>query len=827
MTVPDARQTARRLRHDWRFTIPAVLLLGLAIGVTTAVFSLVNAVLFRGPAAASLDRLVNVYQDDRAGRPLVVTSVPTYDAIAAFTDLFEATAAASLPRPVRYLQGGALRDGVAEFATATYPDVLRIRPAIGRWFDQREERPGAPPVAVLGHDVWARAFNADPAAVGQVVRIEGIAVTIVGVGPRSHRATTDVGVATDFWLPVGVLAALRPPAPEPTSIQVPLLVKARLREGIDVRRAQAAMGVLGRRLAAESLEAPAPAGELVVGSGISVVAAADVRVHPQADAAVAGMAALVLGLAGLVLAIACSNLATLLLVRGAARAREFAVRQALGATPAQVVGQLLSESLLLSLAGGTLGCLLAWWGTEALRAIDLPLHVDVALDARVLTFGAALSIGTGLAFGVAPARAGARPTLLPAMRDEDVLPLDARRLTLKHALIVVQVAVSVLLLGATSVVLQMGAAARALDVGYAVDGVAMIETDLRFSDYSDTEARSVLDRLQRRIQGLPGVESVTLQRGLPMEAATVPIVLDTDEGRPGADVEAAAIGAGPGFFDTLRIPLLHGRVFDRRDRADTPRVAVVTERMARRYFGGGDAVGRRFRRADDAGAKFEVIGVVADTGTGTFADDVLDPIAPAFYTCYLQFPDPPTTLLARTTGDAAALLAAMTGELQAIDAAVPVIGATTMAARLARGQAAPAALAALLGGLGAFGLALASIGLYAVVAFAVARRTREIGIRIALGARRRDVVAGTVRSVMGLVSLGTAAGLGLSALVVLGLGAASGDIGIGHIAVYRPRLEPAAFLAIAIATAVVGAGAALVPGRRAASVDPAVALRHD
>jgi predicted permease len=465
---------------------------------------------------------------------------------------------------------------------------------------------------------------------------------------------------------------------------------------------------------------------------------------------------------------------------------------------------------------------------QALQSIELPFTVDLTLDYRVLAFAVALSFATGVAFGLAPALKATKVDLLQTLRDEGLQPVDARRLTLKNGLIVVQVAVSVLLLGGASIFFQLLDATRSHRVGFAVTGVAMLETDLRLAGYSETAARNVHDNLLRRIQAIPGVESAALLRGLPMDVDGVaPIVVDRATGEKGSEVEAAMIEAGPGFFDTLRIPLLYGRVFDARDRADTPRVAVITDRMARQYFDAVDAVGRRFRLQNDPNSWTEVIGVVRDPGTGDYNDDVLDPIAPAYYRSYTQTGASPTTIIARTSGDAAALVAALQRELRAVDTTLPVVTASTMAHKLEQSQAAPKAVATVLGALGGLGLALASIGLYAVVAFAVARRSREIGIRMALGARSRQVVWSIARGVAGLIAIGTGIGLFFSILAMLALRATSGsgDIGIGSISVYRPHIDPVALLAIAAVTAIVGIAAAFVPARRAAGMHPLVALR--
>ena len=829
--VRDTRYGIRRLVRDWRFTSAAVLILGLAIGANTAIFTLVNAVLFRQQAVADPDRLVNIYQNDRSGKPMIVTSYSVYHEIAEYTDVFAGTMAGSIPNPSRYLHDGAIRNAAVEFATATYLDVLGLRPSLGRWFDDGEERPGAPLVGVLGHQTWTTIFRADRSIVGRVIRVEGAPVTIIGVGPANHRGIVDVGLGTDLWLPVTALPVIsqNPAARAASTIYVPLFVKARLREGVTVAQARAAMDLLGRRFEAEHPDDFRRSGEFALGPGMTVVASTDVRIHPQADVPFMALASLVLVIVGLVLAIACSNLATLLLVRGAARAKEVSVRLAMGATRRQLVRHLLTERLLLSLAGGLAGCILAWWGMRTLQQVDLPFRVDLTLDYRVLAFAIALSLLTGVTFGLAPALKATRVDLLQTLRDEGQQPIDHRRLTMRNGLIVFQVAVSVLLLGGTSIFVQMLNAARAHKVDFAVNGVAMLETDLRFAGYSDTAARTLYDNLLRRIQAIPGVESAASLRGLPMDVNGVPIVLDRATGEKGSEVNAIVIEAGPGFFDTLRIPLLYGRVFDARDGADTPRVAVITDRMARQYFGEINVVGRRFRSANDPNSWAEVIGVVRDTGTGDFDDDVIDPIAPPFYRSYTQSGTLPTTIIARTSGDAATLVAAMQRELRALDVTLPVVTASTMAQRLEQSQAPAKAVATFLGVLGGLGLVLASIGLYAVVAFAVARRSREVGIRMALGARSQQVVWSIARGVAGLIGIGTGIGLFLSILAMLAMRASSGseDIGIGNISVYRPTIDPLALLAIAAVTAIVGVAAAFVPARRAARMHPLIALRHE
>jgi predicted permease len=822
----DTRHGVRRLARDWRFTAAAVLIVGLGIGANTAMFSLINATLFR-PQSFNPDRLVDIYQTGSNAGSTDGNSYPAYLDMAAYTDVFAGTTAAFIPRGVNFLDQGALRPAVAEHTDAAYLSVLGLRPSLGRWFDAAEDRPGAAVVAVLGYEAWTRKFDADPSVIGRTITMEGVPVTIVGVGPKGHRGTINIGLVTDFYLPISSLTTLgaSPRALERRPEESAFFVKARLRDGVTVPQAQAAMQILGARLAAEyPKEDP--------GKGIAVFAAKDVRIHPQMDGLLTAVASLLLAVTALVLAIACSNLATLLLVRGTARAKEVAIRLAIGATRGQIVRHLLMESLLLSAAGCVAACILAWWAVRAVPALELPIIVDLSLDVRVLMFAVAISVVTGVAFGLAPAINATRIDLLSTLRgDGEPRSPEQRWFTLKNALVTLQVAVSVVLLGGTSIFLQMLNASGMERVGFAVDGIAMLETDARYGGYSGTAAGSAYEELRRRIAGIPGVRSAVLTRGLPMETAGVPVVVEGPAA--GADTVsgiAGAIWAGPGYLDLLGIPILFGRPLDERDRPDTPRVAVITETMARQYFGNGDAasaVGRRFRAARDTSpdAWIEVVGVARDTGTADLQGDVVDPTPQLFYRSFAQWDLPPTTVLAQTSADARGLVVAMQRELRAVNIALPVISAKTMAQYLEESLAAPKAVAAFFAALGALGLSLAGIGLYAVVAFAVSRRSREIGIRMALGAPRQRVIWAVVREVAILVSFGTAAGLALTVVAVLALRAAASPA--PGISLYRPTADPLALLSIAAVMTLVAIAAAYAPARRAATMDPLAALRHD
>jgi predicted permease len=487
------------------------------------------------------------------------------------------------------------------------------------------------------------------------------------------------------------------------------------------------------------------------------------------------------------------------------------------------VRHLLIESLLLSAAGGVAGCVLAWWTLRLVGALDLPVVLALSLDWRVLSFTIALTLATGLGFGLVPALQTTRIDLLPALRDDGELrSREGRWLTVKNAFVVSQVALSVLLLGGTSVCLQVVSASRAQRAGFAVDGVAMLQTDTRYAGYTPAEARTVMDDLRRRIAAGPGVAAVALTRGLPMEVTGARLLTDrTASDRP---IGAGTVWAGPGFFDVLGIPILHGRAIDERDRPGGPRVAVINETMAREVFGDVNAVGRRFR-GEQASEWTEVVGVARDTGTADPGSDLVDPTRHLVYTSFVQADHVADTVVVRGSGDASALAGAMQRELAATGGTLPAVVAQTMTQHLEGSLAPVKAAASLLGALGALGLGLAGIGLYAVVAFRVARRSREIGIRMALGARRPQVIWTVTREIAVLVGAGTGIGLGLSILAIAAVRAVAAPA--PGISLYRPTADPVALMAIAGFMATVGVAAASMPTWRATRLDPLKALRRD
>jgi putative ABC transport system permease protein len=824
--VNDLRYAIRRLRRDWPFTIPAVLLLAVGIGANTAMFSVVNRALFRPLAFGDTDRLVNIYQNQgRAAEP-VGASYPAYLDMAGHADIFAGITAFTWPLPVRYQDDHRIGPGTIEYTTPNYATVHGLSPALGRWFTPDESRTGGNMVAVLNHRTWIERFGGDPSALGRTVRIAGVPVTVIGIGPKGYSSSLHPSLVTDFWLPVsaastvsgshGLLGERRGNE---------FMVRARLRDGVSLTQARAAMTALGANLAREYPQDDP-------GRGISVLRTDEVLLHPQLDVMVDAGAGFLMIVVAMLLAIICTNLATWLLVRGLARGKEVSVRLALGASRAQVVRHLVVESTLLAGLGGTAGYLLAEWTMGFVARLDLPVEVGGSLDYRVLGFTVALSLFTGLAFGLAPALRATAGQLASTLRgDGEIGSIRGRRFGLKHALVASQVVLSCVFLGVEGVYLRALRATQAVDLGFDAERLAFVETDAAFAGYTADQVRTLHEDLRKRVAALPGVESAALTVGPPpgLDGGGV-VIVEGYEPVEGESTYLPWIWAGPEYFDALGIPLLRGRGFNEADRFDTPPVALVNASLARRYFGTADPIGRRLSVSEGSGpmegrptvTELEVIGVVPDVRTS-----LQEPPDPLIYRSFRQGLVTPSTVLVRTAGNPASLLLPVQRALRDLDASVPIITAATLSERLAGELGAQRAVVALLGALGALGLGLASLGLYAVVSFAVSRRAREIGIRIALGARRTEVIWALSKDAAALMAVALTVGIGLSWLLVRSLGTLVSDLGQaeGVSLNTAPAPDPAAFALVALIMAAVGLVATLFPAWRASGGRPHAVLR--
>ncbi|HUG38870.1 MAG TPA: ADOP family duplicated permease [Longimicrobiales bacterium] len=812
--VHDVRYAFRRLRATPLFSLSAVAILAIGIGLNAAVFNVVDTVLFRPPPFEDPERVVHIYQHGDDGAPSS-TSFPAFRDMAAMDHVFAGVAATSSSGATWEAADGPAGASV-EYASASYLPVLGLRPSLGRWFDPAHDRVGEEMAAVVSHRTWRTRLGGDPAVVGRVVRLNNQPVTVIGVGPAGFNG--DAGaLVTDFWLSISSTPVGGP-------FRVANLerrqdhwyqVKARLAPGVTLERARAAMDGLARRLA-EAYPA------LNEGRGITVFAYDEVRFHPDADA---GLVAANLGLmaaAALVLLLACSSLANLLLVRGISRGPEMAVREALGAGRRRVVRLLLLEGLLLALAGGAAGLAVARWSIDLVPALPLPLPggaLDVGFGHRVVLFGLGLALATGLIFGLVPALRSARGGVAAALRNESRGQSAGRRVSLlRGGLVTAQVVLSLVLVVGAGLLTRSLANTERVDPGVDADRIAVLGTNLRQGGVTDDGMPVVTERLLERVRAIPGVTAAAVTSRLPVQggSSTTQVVEGYTPPSGTGSVELPLAVVSRDYFDAMGIPVLAGRGFGPEDRPGSEVAVVVNRAAARAFWGddgsGGAAIGRQIRPESDETAWRGVVGVVGDVKVSALQE----PPRPMLFYSAEQTGLGAFDLVARTPGDPAALAGPLRDALRDVRPTLPVTRLTTLEAHFGDALAGPRAAAAFMGAFSLLGLLLASLGVYAVVAFTVEARTRELGIRAAMGASRTGLVAMVIRHSLALVALGVALGLGVAVLGARALESMLFGVTPGDVATFAG----AAVLLLAAAGV-----AAFIPARRAARANPVEALR--
>ncbi|HUG39238.1 MAG TPA: ADOP family duplicated permease [Longimicrobiales bacterium] len=808
----DLRYAVRRLRATPLFTLSAIVILAVGIGLNAAVFNLADTMLFRPPPFPEAGEVVHIYEDGDDGDPSS-TSFPAYRDMAALEGVFAGVAATSSAGATWERDEGPVQAAV-EYATASYLPVLGLRPSQGRWFEPRHDRVGEELVAVVSHRTWRTRMGGDPGVIGRSVRLNNQPVTVIGVGPAEFNG--DAGaLVVDFWLAISSTPVGGP-------FRVANLerrqdhwyqVKARLAPGVPIERARGVMDALARRLA-EAYPA------LNEGRDITVFAQDEIRFHPETDGMLLTANVGLLAVAGLVLLLACSSLANLLLVRGLARGPEMAVREALGAGRRRVVRLLLLEGILLSLAGGAAGLAVAWWSVGLVPALPLPVPgggLDIGFGPRVVVFGLVLALATGVVFGLLPALRSSRAGVAAALRDEQRGQSPGRRVSLvRGGLVTAQVVLSILLMIGAGLLTRSLANVERVDPGVDAGRIAVMGTSLGQGGVADDERAAVLARLLERVRAIPGVTATAMTTRLPVQggSSTTRVVEGFVGGSGTGSVELPMAVVSRGYFETMGIPVVAGRAFGPEDRAGAEEVLVVNEAAARAFWGGDPAaaVGGRIRPQDDPAGWQRVAGVVGDVKVGSLRE----PPTPMIYFAAEQGVPSGLAVVARTDGDPAALAAPLRAALREVRSTLPVVRQTTLEAHLGDALAAPRAAAALLAAFSALGLLLASLGVYAVVAFTVEARTRELGIRAAMGATRPGLIAMVVRDSLGLVVLGITVGLGLAIVAARGLQGMLFGV---------PAADPTTFAAAAAVLLAAAGVAAFLPARRAARADPVETLR--
>jgi predicted permease len=817
----DVRYATRGLLRSPGFTAVAVLSLGLGLGVNTALFTVVNAVLLRPLPVERPDRLVAIFTTGDNGGAYSSSSYPDFLDLAARNATLDGIAAHSLmmvgiDRPSE----AATRLAVGEIVSPNYFSVLGVRLAIGAGFAPDAARTTAAPSTVLSYRMWQRDFHGGAGALGKIIVIRGTPYTIVGVAPNGFDGLAS-GVSAELWLPAGRVDDVEPfgeidtvaSASGNTRVEKRgqrwLFLTGRLKDTATVEQARANLNALMATLETEN-----PISN--THRRATVLPGSSVRIHPDVDGALAPASILLMAAVELVLLVACSNLASMLLARATSRAREMAVRLAIGASRWQLMRQLIVESLLLSAAGGLVSLLLAQWAGSALIAVQLPIPFSVVFnlspDVRVLLFTFGVTAVTGVLVGLAPALQASRPNLVPALKGEAELT-RTRRFGLRNLLVAGQMAMSMLLLVVAGLLLRSFVAASHVAVGFDADKVvyAAINGSKQFPDATRTQ--QFYAEAERRLKDLPGVTSVARVNRLPFSLNINSDVIEIDGVRGpapsgGVPIDVTAVSAT--YFTTMGVPIVRGRAFDSRDREDTELVAIVNEAAARQYWPGREAIGQHFKRG---GKTFTIVGITGNHIVRSAGEH------PRPYVQYAIDQDPPSfqNLVARTDGSTSSLVAPVRQTLLGIEPRLAFMGLEPLTA-LEDASLFPArAGMVLLGVFGSLALLLAAIGLYGVMAFNVSRRTREIGIRMALGAGAGLVHRQMVIEGLKLVAIGGAAGLVLAVVASRALG--SMLIGIG-------ALDPISFLGATAVLITTAFCATLIPARRAARTDPMVALRR-
>lgn len=799
----DLRYGIRTLLKQPGFSMVAIIILALGIGASTAIFTVVNAALIRGLPYRAPEQLYHLWettpQKEYARREFSYPDYQDYQQ----NQVFDGVAA--------YTGGGGILTGYGEperifspGASANFFTTLGVEPFLGRTFQPGEDKPGAPRVVVLSYGWWQRRFGGDQNILGQSLTISGLQYTVVGILPPGFQFALR---PADVWLPY-----------QPGEAQLTRRFMhgtnmiARLKSDVPLAQAQTAMSEIASRIEREHQASHA-------GTTVTLI-----PLQEQMVGQVKPILLLLLGAVGFVLLIACANVASLLLTRSLARQKEIAIRAALGAGRGRIVRQLLTESVLLSVAGGVAGLLIARWGIDGLVAVlpqtqlnALPFLNNLHVDGGILAFACGLSLVTGVVFGLAPALQTARLDLQEALKEGGRSASSSGRQRLRSTLVVTEIALAVVLLVGAGLMMKSLLRLLQVNLGFNPENVLTMTVALPASKYSEPQRRIQFHTaLQERISALPGVSGVGAVNILPLTGGnTTRFTIEGDPAPPpGQEIEANIRVSDEHYFQTLGVPLLAGRFFDARDTADAPDVVIINKSLADRVFAGRDPIGRRLNYGGNFGAEV-IVGVVGDVKI-TGLDDAIKPVV---YNPLRQSAPVASGFVVRTQVDPAAVINAIRNECRALETDAALFNVRTVEEIMADSPAAftrrlPALLIGIFAGVA---LLLAAVGIYGVVAYSVRQQTHDIGVRMALGAQVSDITKMVLRQGLALAL----AGIGVGTLAAIFLTRLLGSL----LFEVKPS-DPLTFVVVASVLCAVSLLACWVPARRAAKVDPLDALRE-
>jgi len=816
--LKDLRYAIRMLIKTPGVTLVAVITLALGIGANTAIFSSVSAFTSRPLPVPKPDQLIRPVEiaEDRGTADNF--SYPDFVDYRNQSTVFSGLCAEDMVQVAIDTQEQ--NDVIwGQIVSGNFFDMLQIKPFMGRAFAPDEDgAPGAHPVVVLGHSLWQRRFASDPNIVGKTLRLNNRQFQVIGVAPESFKGTK-FGLSMDFWAPMAMVGELSGSADLLTSRDSHwLTILGRLKPGVGVSQASAEMNAISLRLNQAYMD------ERSNNTQAKVVTEIDGRWGEAATVIKTG-GMLAMAIVALVLLIACANVANLLLARAAARRKEIGIRLALGASRARLIRQLLTESLLLSLIGGGLGLLLANWMTDLMQGFIPVLQYNVvedffALDSRALMFTLVISVATGIVFGLAPAWNSSNPDVVPVLKGGSgiVEKGRTRRVTLRSSLVVAQVALSLVVLVCAGLFIKSFRKAQQMDPGFDTKNAVLMTLNPPLVGYDNDRTRNFYQQITERARSIPGVEAVALTRLMPLgdsSNSNGPVLKEGEtlaRGSAGRDITTNVIS--PDYFKAMQIPIMEGRDFDDRDREKTQRVVIVNQRMAQVLWPNESAVGKRIFIGADSHDPLEVVGVVK---TGKYRTLAEDPRMFFYYPLSQRRPGI-MTMVMRTNGDPRNFVGALRHEVQQLDRAVPMSAVKTMEQHMTWPLWGPSLAATLALAFGVIALLLSSIGLYSVMAYVVSQRTKEVGIRMALGASRHDVLKMITSQGMRLAIVG--AGLGLVLALLLAKVMSSLLIGVSG-------YDITTFVIVAVVLSVVAFVASYLPARRATKVNPLIALRYE
>jgi predicted permease len=811
----DIQYALRGMAKNPGFTAVVALSLGLGIGANTAIFTLVNAVFLKPIPVEEPARLISVYTKDERNEGFLNMSWQNYKDYRDHVDAFSGLAASSGV-------GIALRtdsepiQAFGELVTGNYFSVLGVKAALGRTFLPEEDgAPNAHPVVVLSNAFWTNQFGANRGILGQTITLNGFPYTVIGVTPHNFQGT-NAFAGPSFWAPIAMVQQLAPWADLFDSRRFgSLTVVGRLKPGVSQGQALAASQALASQLAKQY-----PGDNQ--GRSVQMVPLTQSVVDPNARQGITRLGTLLMTIVGLVLLIACTNIANLLLVRSAGRKKEIAIRLSMGATNGRLIGQLMTESLMLAILGGLVGLAIAVWGKSVLWSFRPPFlnegDLDLSFDLPVVLFTVGISLLTGVLFGLAPALKSLSPDLVSELKERSASQsAQHARFPLRNFLVVAQVAFSLIALIGAGLFLRSMREAQNADPGFASKSLGVMTVSPGTQGYSEQRAQLFYKETIERVASVSGVASATMASTAPLEGLNGilrTVYLEGQDPTPGnRGVLVLVNSIEPGYFDTLRIPLLNGRAFTGDDNEHGVKVAIINETSAKKFWPGQDAVGKRFH-FHGQNYLTQVVGVVKDNKYNNIAEDPTS----CFFQPVAQAYSPSMQLMFRAGADPRPIIGAVRQQLQSLDRNLVITDVFTMSELIDRSLWAQRAGGGLLGVFGFLALLLSAVGMYGVMAYTVTQRTSEIGLRMALGAARSDVFGLILRQGMILV----VAGVALGVLVALGLSQYISGLLFGI-----PAADLVTFAATSALMIAVAALAMLVPARRAIAIDPLLALRSE